>query len=268
MQSLIADALRMSLAPVALLWSDDRPTDAIQFGEGKWGCVIWHLDAAAKGRTAVVDDKTYGCLGGAVGLGFGNAYDKWPGGIECFYGFLSTGFNEPDRAAAESVHGRRALLHRDGERYVKSPELVEAFVRSLPITQIPKRYVVFKPLSAVDPAHETPETVVFLVHPDQLSALIVLSNYDRGDHENVIAPFAAACQQIGIYPYREARSDRPRSVLGMSDISARKHLNKQLGDHLMSMAVPWRRFLEMEANVEGSFLQTDQWKVLVDRQGS
>lgn len=265
MKSILADALHMTLSPVALLWSDDRPSDAIQFQEGKWGCVIWHLNAAAKGRTAVADDKTFGCLGGAVGLGFGNAYEKWPGGIECFYGFLSTGFEEPaDLAPADSVHGRRAMLHRDGERYVKSPELVESFVRGLPITQISKRYVVFKPLAEVDTAHETPETVVFLVHPDQLSALIVLSNYDRCDNENVIAPFAAACQQIGIYPYREALSNRPRTVLGMSDISARKHVKRQVGEHLMTMAIPWKRFLEMEANVDSSFLRTDQWKVLVE----
>jgi len=265
MQSLIADALRMSLSPVALLWSDECPADATQFQEGKWGCVIWHLNAAAKGRTAVADDRTFGCLGGAVGLGFGNAYEKWPGGIGCFYGFLSTGFEVPAaHDATETVHGRRAMLHREGERYVASPELVESFVRGLPITRIPKRYVVFKPLGSVDTAQETPETVVFLVHPDQLSALIVLSNFDRGDNENVIAPFAAACQQIGIYPYREARSERPRSVLGMSDITARRHLRRQLGEHLMSMAIPWKRFLEMEGNVDSSFLRTEQWKVLAE----
>ncbi len=265
MQSRLADALRMPLAPVALLWSDERPDDAVQFQEGKWGCVIWHLAAAAKGRTAVADDKTFGCLGGAVGLGFGNAYESWPGGIECFYGFLSNGFEQPaDPSDSESLHGRRAALHRDGERYVKSPRLVEKFVRSLPITRIPTRYVVFKPLAQVDPARETPQVVVFVVHPDQLSALIVMANYDRDDNENVITPFGAACHQIGIFPYREAASDRPRAVLGLSDISARKHVKRQLGDHLMTMAMPWKRFLELEDNVEGSFLQTDQWKVLVE----
>ncbi|MBI5534092.1 MAG: DUF169 domain-containing protein [Deltaproteobacteria bacterium] len=263
MESSIARELRTQYPPVALLWSDERPDGCVQFQEGRWGCVIWHLSAAAKGRTAAVDASTYGCLGGATGLGFGNAYEKWPGGIGCFYGFLSDGFDEPaEPGDQDSVHAKRAALHRDGERYVKTPELVEKFVRGLPMMQIPKRYVIFKPLTQVA-AEETPQVVVFLVQPDQLSALIVLSNYDRGDNENMIVPFAAACQQIGIYPYREAQSPRPRAVLGLSDISARKWVKRQLGDNLMTVAVPWKRYLELEANVEGSFLQTEQWKALI-----
>jgi uncharacterized protein (DUF169 family) len=264
MESTIAQALRTQFPPVALLWSDERPTECVQFQEGRWGCVIWHLSAAAKGRTAAVDASSFGCLGGATGLGFGNGYEKWPGGIGCFYGFLSNGFDEPaELSEDDSVHAKRAALHRDGERYVKTPELVASFVKQLPMMQIPKRYVIFKPLSEVAPASDPPEVVVFLVQPDQLSALIVLANFDRDDNENVIVPFAAACQQIGIYPYREARSVRPRAVLGMSDISARKWSKRQLGDHLMTFAVPWKRYLEMEANVADSFLQTEQWKALI-----
>jgi len=101
-----------------------------------------------------------------------------------------------------------------------------------------------------------------LAPPDQLSALVILANYGRPGTENVTIPYAAGCQTIGIFPYREAKSENPRAVVGLTDISARENLRKQLGRDLFSFAVPWRMFLEMEGNVKGSFLQRRTWKVL------
>ena len=92
MDSAIARAIRSQYEPVALVFSDELPDGAMQFAEGKWGCVMWLLlAAAAKGKPAAADRTTFGCLGGGTGLGFGNQYETWPGGIECFYRFLSTG---------------------------------------------------------------------------------------------------------------------------------------------------------------------------------
>jgi hypothetical protein len=150
-----------------------------------------------------------------------------------------------------------------GERYLKSPALVKRFIDALPITQIPKRYVVFRPLADVDPAEETPQTVIFFADPDELSALVVLANYGRDNNENVLIPFAAGCQTLGIYPYREALSERPRAVVGMTDLSARLCVRKQLGGGLLSFAIPMALFAEMEANVQGSFLQRPTWQELL-----
>ncbi len=92
------------------------------------------------------------------------------------------------------------------------------------------------------------------VNPDQLSALTVLANYARGDNENAIIPYAAGCQTIGIYPYREAASARPRAVVGLTDLSARLYVRKQMGDpHLLTFTVPFALFEEMERSVPGSF---------------
>lgn len=268
MESKIARSLNLKYHPVAVLWSEDRPEKAMGFKEGKWGCVMWMLAAAAKGRTAAFDENTYGCWGGGVGLGFGNQYLNFPGGMECFYHFLSIGNDnwQKGRDMAEklaSAAGKEFLEEfRHGEGFMKSPELVERFIDSLPIMEVPKKYVVFKPLTDLDPTQEQPQVVVFLADPDQLSALVVLANYGREDNQNVIAPFAAGCQQIGIYPYQEARSERPRAVIGLTDLSARKNLKKQLDRNVLSFAVPWRMFEEMEDNVEGSFLQKETWKAL------
>ena len=105
--------------------------------------------------------------------------------------------------------------------------------------------------------------IVFFTDPDQLSALVVLANYDRPDNHNVIIPYAAGCQTIGIYPYQEAKAERQKAVVGLTDLSARVYIRKQLADNLMTFAVPLKMFEEMEQNVEGSFLERPTWQGLL-----
>jgi uncharacterized protein (DUF169 family) len=267
MQSRIQHAIALKTNPVALLWADQRPAQATEFKPGNWGCIMWLAAGAANGKTGACSRETFGCFGGGVGMGFGDQYENFPGGKGCFRHFLSSGNDgwETGRRAAETVKPfmRKAAFEHfmHGEGYVKSPELVEKFIAGLPITDIPARYVIFKPLDAVT-ADETPRSIIFFVDPDQLSALVVLANYGRGDAENAIIPYAAGCQTIGIYPYREALSDRPRAVVGLTDLSARTYVKKMLGDNLMSFSMPLALFEEMEANVEGSFLQRRVWQEL------
>ncbi len=68
---------------------------------------------------------------------------------------------------------------------------------------------------------------------------------------------------VGIYPFREARSDNPRAVLGLNDISSRVAVKRQLKEDVMSFAVPFSLFREMEENVEGSFLERPTWQALM-----
>jgi hypothetical protein len=269
MESRIAQAIETKHPPIALIWSDEKPDGAMQFQEGRWGCVMWLAASAAKGRPAVCDAATFGCIGGGVGMGFGDRYKSFPGSEEGFCHFLSSGI-EGWAAGANLAEMVKPFMNAEaydnfihGERYVKTPELVKRFIETLPITQIPKRYVLFRPLADVDPAGEPPQTVLFFADPDELSALVVLANYGREDNENVISPFAAGCQTIGIHPYHEAKSERPRAVIGLTDLSARVCIRKQLGGNLLSFAMPFALFREMEENVEGSFLQRHTWQQLL-----
>ena len=270
MESAIAKAIQLKYQPVALLRSNEKPQDAMQFQEGKWGCVMWLAVHAAKRKTAVADIKTFGCFGGGIGLGFGNQYKNFPGGEEGFCHFLSDG-NAKRKGGKELAEKIKPFMRAEaydnflhGERYIKTPALVDKFIKALPITEIPEPYVVFQPLDKVDPAKEKPQTIIFFVNPDQLSALVVLANYGRGDNENVIIPYAAGCQTIGIYPYREAKAKRPRAVVGLTDLSARVYIRKQLGDpHFMTFAAPFALFEEMEQNVPGSFLERHTWQSLL-----
>jgi uncharacterized protein (DUF169 family) len=269
MESNIAQQLHFRQQPVGIIFADERPENGRQFPEGKWGCIMFMLAAAVKGETAVFDRKTFGCQGGGTGLGFGNQYKNFAGGEECFKYFLSIGNEnwQEGRKAGEQVkpflrpEAYGHFMH--GERYVKTPELVGKFIDSLPMTEVPAPYVVFKPLQEVDGENDKLQVVVFLGSMDQVAALTVLANYGRGHNENVIFPFAAGCQSIGIYPYREALRPEPRAVLGLNDISARLYLKRILKDDVLSFAVPLALFQEMENNLAGSFIEQDTWKQLV-----
>jgi uncharacterized protein (DUF169 family) len=271
MESKLSAALRLETEPVALLFSDQKPEGAMQFTPGATSCVMFMLACAARGKSVVFDRTSYGCPGGGVGLGFGNVYEKgFPGGMAGFCGFLSNG-NESTPAGKAIGAGMRAagaperfvneFLH--GERYKSSPELVENFVAALPITEVPTQYVVMKPLSQVA-EEEKPVSVTCLVNPDQLSALVILANYDRPGLENVAVPWVAACQVVGIMSYQEAQSGSPRCLIGLTDISARRYLKAQGASEKMTFTIPFNRLQEMESNVAGSFLEGETWSDIID----
>ena len=149
-----------------------------------------------------------------------------------------------------------------GEGYQKDPAAVQEFIDELPMKDVPAEFVVYKPLSQVDLSREQPVSVVFFSDPDQFSAIGVLANYSFAGNDNVIFPFAAGCQAIGIYSYREAASEKPRAVAGLMDLTARLLLRNQFGENVMSMSIPWKMFLAMEDQVAGSFLERHTWREL------
>jgi uncharacterized protein (DUF169 family) len=251
MESQLISTLKLKLQPVAVILTDDKPADGLHFKEGNmFGCVASMLIAASKGRTAYFDRKTFGCPGGGTGLGFGDRYGSFP--IDCL---LSTGNKE-----FAAMMGGASSEMAEGERFYKNPEVARKWVNSLPFTDVPAEYVVFKPLGQVA-GQDKPKLIVFFVNPDQLSALVVIAEYNRGTNQSVTAPFGAACQSI-LFGYAEADKDNPRGVIGFFDISQRIHVDRET----LSFTVPYKMFKEMEANIEGSFLETHAWRKLQDRQ--
>jgi hypothetical protein len=61
----------------------------------------------------------------------------------------------------------------------------------------------------------------------------------------------------------EARSDTPRCVLGMLDVSARPHVPPDR----LTFAVPMARFERMVRNMDESFLTMDSWGSVRERLG-
>ncbi|MDY6821530.1 MAG: DUF169 domain-containing protein [Deferribacterota bacterium] len=269
MEYKLKDYLKLDYDAVALAFTNNKLEKAISFKEGKYACVMYLFASAAKGKIAQVSRKTFGCWGGAVGLGFGNYYKEFPGGLDCFYSFLSKGNKESKkgRALLKNLEGKisEPLYEKfaNGERLKEDPELVKNFVeKDLPITDIDYKFVTFKPLSLTE-KDENIGSVSFIVNADQLSALIILSNYFRDGLNNVIAPQAAACQQIGILTYNEGKSENPKAVIGLTDISARLNLKHSLKGQYLTVSMPYKLFLTLEEHAEDSFLTAPTWKNLI-----
>ena len=248
----LATALNLTYPPVAILWSDTKPESAIQFSPGRWGCVMASFAAVAeKGKVAAFDRASYGCFGGGVGLGFGNCYEQFPGGAAGFCGFLADGNGEE---AADHCPPTMREHFVNGERYRQSAGVVARWLEALPTVDIPAPYVVFKRLEDLA-GGETPQVVVLLADADQMSGLVVLANYRRSDSQGAIIPHGAGCQTIGIFAYAEAASEHPRAVVGLVDPSARAMV-RRLGKGLVTVALPYALFQQLETDVPGSFLDT------------
>lgn len=250
MNSELVIDLKFKMQPVAIILTDDKPEDGLHFKAGnRRGCVVSMLvSASKKSRVAYFDRNSFGCPGGGTGLGFGDCYGKFP--IDYL---LSTGNEEMAIQTGSS-------FMMEGERIYRNPGLARKWVDSLPITDVPTDYVVFKPWEQVT-EQDKPELIVFFANADQLSALVVMADFNRGTNQSVTAPFGAACQPI-LFGFAEAKKENPRGVIGFFDISKRSILDRET----LTFTIPFKMFQEMEAGEEHSFLKTHVWQKLQERQ--
>lgn len=250
MHSQLVNELKLKMQPAAVILTDDKPDEGLHFKEGnRRGCVASFLVSASKNnRVAYFNRNSFGCPGGGTGLGFGNCYGEFP--IDYL---LSTG-NE----AMAAQTGSSFMM--EGERFYRNPELARKWVDSLPILDVPAEYVVFKPWEQLT-EHDKPELIVFFTNADQLSALVVMADFNRGTNRSTMAPFGAACQPI-LFGFAEAKKEDPTGVIGFFDISKRSVVDRET----LTYTVPFRLFQEMEAAVEESFLKMHVWQKLRERQ--
>lgn len=235
-KSKIAKAIKLANYPIAVIKSDTKPQNALLFKPDRWGCVISMLVACSKGETIAFDIDTTTCNGGKVGLGF-KSFEL--GFIEYFLSIGTAKFA--------------------GEHYRQTPDIAKQFVQNLPKIE-PMTYLLFKPLPEVSP-EEKPALIIFLVNADQLSALVTLANYDRTTTDNVAVEAASGCAQAILYGLKETSSDEQKCFIGLTDLSARKFIDK----NLLSFSIPYQRFLELEAKVDESFLTKETWLNLSKR---
>ncbi len=220
--------------PITFVYTDD-PGDVKPFRISSEGlhCFIGDLSTARQGQALCFDTKSVACFGGKRYLGF--SQNLMPN----FEYFLSCG-----------IPGKL-----EGERYKKSPELVLEMMKSSPVFTAPAKFVVFKRWDILDEKDE-PQVVIFFAPPDVLSGLYTLANYDAPTNEAVYCPMGAGCGTMVQYPLLELRSEHPRAVLGMFDVSARPGVDSSE----LTFSVPMKKFEQMVANMDESFLITPSWE--------
>lgn len=223
--------------PIIFFYSDeDRYGAFLKPMTGRSGtaghCLIAFLKAARDGTTVAFSKETMGCSGGARYSGFATGLRP------NFRYFLSCG-----------IPGEM-----EGERYKKTPEIVEESMKNFPQIMAPARYLVFKRWDAVEPGEE-PAVAVFFARPDVLAGLFTLANFREAGPSSVIAPFSSGCGSIIGIPFIERENPKPRAVFGLFDPSARPYV----GEDVLTFAVPMSKFRTMAEDVDESFLITPTW---------
>jgi hypothetical protein len=224
--------------PICYYYTDRPQPEDVEDTRQEGRCLICNLGRVQAGHAYVYDGSSPGCSGGKRYTGFSQELRP------SFEYFLSCG-----------IPGKM-----EGERYKKSPELVRQHLAQHPPFQAPGQYLVFKPWTRLT-EDEDPLAVVFFATPDVLAGLFTLANYDVADPNGVIAPMGSGCASIVDYACEQARSDRPRCVLGMFDVSARPCVP----DNVLTFAVPMKRFEQMVLNMDRSFLTTESWSLVEKR---
>lgn len=223
--------------PITFYYTDNESHTELIKSSTAHRCVVKDLSRVRKGYSLCYDVDSIGCFGGRRYLGFaGKVTSQFE---ELFSSFLSCGI-------PGQIHG---------ERYKKSPEIVKQWLGYSPQFEAPARFIVFKRWDRLQES-DGPEVVIFFAQPDVLAGLFTLANFDEAEPNGVFAPFCAGCASVVQYPYLEGRSQHPRGVIGMFDISARPFLPKDV----LTFSVPVNKFSRMVADMEESFLITDSWK--------
>jgi uncharacterized protein (DUF169 family) len=224
--------------PITYYYSDDPGVAEIVPSNGKWNCIICQLQKVRSGVSLAFSAESVKCGGAKRYLGFAEKIRP------NFEYFLSCGIEN----------------ELEGERYIRTPALVNELMNKQKKLEIKGRYIIFKRWDMLDES-DNPDVAVFFATPDVLSGLFTLANFDQSEPDSTITPFAAGCGSLVYFPYIEKDSPRPRAVIGLFDVSARPCVP----EGILSFSVPMVKFTKMTGYMDESFLITDSWKKVQNR---
>jgi uncharacterized protein (DUF169 family) len=224
--------------PISFYYTDNPGDSTIVPSKGKWNCLICELQKVMAGQSLAFSSESLKCGGAKRYLGFA---DRMRPNFEYF---LSCGIEN----------------EMEGERYIRTPQLVRELMEKQKKLAIKEKYIVFKRWDNLV-ENDNPDVVIFFATPDILSGLFTLANFDQSEPNSTITPFGAGCGSIVYYPFIEKGSQRPRAVIGMFDVSARKCVQ----EGVLTFSVPMIKFTKMISYMDESFLITDSWKKVQKR---
>ena len=224
--------------PFVYFYSLSPGTATLADESKEWSCIICELAKVRKGESLAYNEAGLGCGGSKRYFG----YSK--GMRPNFEYFLSCG-----------IPGEM-----EGERYIRTPEMVREIMKKMQNIPAEGKYIIFKRWDKLEEPDE-PEGVIFFATPDVLSGLFTLANFDQADGDGVITPFGSGCSSIVYRTYLENSKDNPRAILGMFDCSARPCVPKDI----LSFSIPIKKFITMMGNMDESFLITETWETVKKR---
>ncbi|MGD0343058.1 MAG: DUF169 domain-containing protein [Bacteroidales bacterium] len=224
--------------PVTFWYSNEFDNAEKVPASDKWKCMICELSKVRKGRSLAFGSDAITCGGAQRYLGFTNTM------MPEFKYFLSCGI--------------KGIMK--GERYIRTPEMVNELMKNQKKFPLPGKNIVFKRWDMLVESDD-PAVVIFFATPDVLSGLFTLANFDQSEPNSTFTPFGAGCGSVIHYPYLEKDNERPRAVIGMFDPSARPCVSAEE----LTFAVPMVKFLKMISYMDESFLITDSWKKVQKR---
>jgi len=219
--------------PLTFFYSTDPAGADVPHPTAPHVCMVGQLKQARNGKPIAFTGETLICGGGKRYCGFPS--DLGPS----FRYFLSCG-----------IPGKL-----EGERYKKTPEMVDEIMRGAPKIEAPDKYLVFKRFDQLAEADQ-PAGIVFFGPPDVISGIFTLCTFGTTDPNSVISPFAAGCGQIVMHVMLQSREEQQKGVLGVFDVSARPSLEP----NTMTLGVPLKKFKEMVSDMDESFLITPSWE--------
>lgn len=233
----LAEAFRLSAAPLAVYGSDEVPADAVPL-PSVHRCIAVALYRMAAGETdapALVLGGETGdrcCPGGLAYMGFAPrpSFVRW---------FVSTGHPAERGGAAE---------------YLKAdPALVDAaFAKAGPFAP-PGRYLVVRPCRAVPAdADRAVRSISLFGTAEAMRNVAALVHFDRADpFSPVLAPWGPACATFVSYPAGIAASaPADAAFLGPTDPT----VNRTLPPDLLGIGVPAAVARQMAKNLDASFV--------------
>jgi hypothetical protein len=117
-------------------------------------------------------------------------------------------------------------------------------------------YVVIGPLK--EEQYQYLKTVTFYVNPDQLSLLLLGTEYHNASIQSpAVTGFASGCGQMAAL-FGDLDTDVPKAVIGATDIAMREHLPADV----LALTVNKPMFKQLCELDENSFLYKHFWKRL------
>ena len=154
----------------------------------------------------------------------------------------------------------KVLNEREG--FKSSQELMEQWLDNLKPYRIENGYVAIGPLRTEQ--YDFLKTVTFFVNPDQLSLLLLGTEYNNAsvNINPAITAFGSGCGQLAAL-FGNFDPDIPKAVIGATDIAMREHLPP----YILALTVNkpmYRQLCELDEN---SFLYKSFWKRLRKARG-